>query len=241
MQASTVQLAQNPELHNATRIHRALTAQLERRILQWIAARAPRWLTSAQLTLLGFAAQCAAGLFFAVARTHRLALLTVILCIALNWLGDSLDGNLARLRHQERPRYGFYVDHIVDVLGSVALMTGLAASGFVHPFIALAMLITFLVLAAESFLATYTLGRFELAHSFFGPTEIRLLLIAGAVALLHSPWTTLFGHRFLLFDLGGTVAICGMSSIALAVALRHTRQLYRAEPIPASPSPAPER
>jgi phosphatidylglycerophosphate synthase len=237
MQASTASHVQNPEFHHATRVHRALTASLEKRILQWIAVRAPVWLSSDQLTALGLVAQCAAGLFYLVAHTLRLALVAVIACIALNWLGDSLDGTLARVRHHERPRYGFYVDHIVDVLGAVALMTGLTFSGFLHPRVAISMLIAFLVLSAESYLATYTVGRFEMAHSLFGPTEIRLLLIAGNLALLHSPYSTVFGHRFLLFDIGGIIGTGGMGAMALVTTIRHTRELYRQEPLPATQAP----
>ena len=94
---------------------------------QWMAERAPRWLTSDQLT--------AARLRRADRRrrsptpspaTTRYALLAVILCLVLNWFGDSMDGTLARVRHQQRPRYGFYVDHMVDVFGAIALMCGLA-------------------------------------------------------------------------------------------------------------------
>jgi phosphatidylglycerophosphate synthase len=215
----------------ATRIHPALTASLERRLLHSLAAHAPRWLTSDQLTALGLAAQLAAGAFYALARHHRAALLLVNLCILLNWLGDSLDGTLARVRHQQRPRYGFYVDHIVDIFGALALMAGLALSGLVHPPVAIAMLVAFLVLSAESYLATYTLARFELSQGPFGPTEIRLLLIAGNFALLHSPFCHIFGHRLLLFDLGGTIATAGMAAMALLVTARHTAQLFHEEPL----------
>ena len=231
MQASPVAYAQNTKFRSATRVQRALTAAAEKRALAWLAARTPRWISSDQLTALGLLAQCAAGASYALAHAHRLALMAATVCIALNWLGDSLDGTLARFRRQERPRYGFYVDHMVDVLGSVALMCGLAFSGFLHPAVAVAMLIAFLVLSAESYLATYTLGRFEMAHSLLGPTEIRLLLIAGNLALLRNPYSVLFGHRFLLFDLGGVVATVGMAGMAMVTALRHTRQLDREEPL----------
>jgi archaetidylinositol phosphate synthase len=177
----------------AERIHQALTASLEKRLLQAIATHLPAWVTSDQLTLLGFIAQLAAGIAYALAHTHRSALLLVILCIIANWFGDSLDGTLARIRNQQRPRYGFYVDHMVDVFGALALMSGMAASGFVHPAVAIAMLIAFLLLACESYLATYTLGRFELSQGFFGPTEIRLLMILGNLALLRNPYAHVFG------------------------------------------------
>ncbi|HTJ30227.1 MAG TPA: CDP-alcohol phosphatidyltransferase family protein, partial [Acidobacteriaceae bacterium] len=172
-----------------------------------------------------------AGLFYALARYNRFALLAVILCLMLNWLGDSLDGTLACTRNQQRPRYGFYVDHVADIFGSVALMCGLGYSGYLHWPIAIAMLIGFLLLAAESFLATYTLHSFQLSAGIFGPTEIRILLIAGNLALLHSPYSNLFGHTFLLFDLGGAIAAVCMGVTVLALAVRHTIALYRQEPL----------
>ncbi len=216
----------------ARRVNQALTARLEKRVLQWMAERAPGWVTSDRLTLLGLGAQIGAGVCYALTRFDRRALLLVIVCLALNWLGDSLDGTLARVRGQERPRYGFYVDHMVDIFGSAALMCGLGFSGLLHWPIAMAMLIAFLILSSESYLATYTLSCFKLSQGMFGPTEIRILLVMGNLAALRSPYSTLFGHRMLLFDLGGAIAATGMAAMALTVTVRHTAQLYRQEPLP---------
>jgi archaetidylinositol phosphate synthase len=216
----------------ARRTNQALTASLEKRALQWMAQRAPRWLSSDQLTLLGFIAQLGAGAAYALSRHHPHVLLLVILCLTLNWFGDSMDGTLARIRCQQRPRYGFYVDHMVDIFGAVALMCGLGCSGYLHGQTAIAMLIAFLLLAGESYLATYTLSHFQLSQGLFGPTEIRLLLIAGNLALLRNPYATLFGHRMLLFDLGGAIAAACMFATAILLTLRHTVQLYREEPLP---------
>jgi phosphatidylglycerophosphate synthase len=220
--------------HSATRINRSLTAPIERRVLEGMADRAPRWVTSDRLTLLGFSAQIACGACFALARYDRRLLLGAVVCLALNWLGDSLDGTLARVRHVERPRYGFYVDHMADVFGSVALMLGLGCSGYIHWHVAIVMLLAFLVLAAESYLATYTLSRFQLSQGLFGPTEIRIVLAIGTLELLRSPYTAILGHRFLLFDIGGSIAAAIMLVMAVNVALRHTAQLYREEPLPAA-------
>lgn len=232
MSTNAAMLDKGTQFQTAKRINHSLTARIEKRALLWMAERAPSWLTSDQLTVLGLTAQIGAGVCYALTRFNKLWLLAVILCLILNWLGDSLDGTLARVRNRQRPRYGFYVDHIVDIFGAVALMAGLGASGFLHWQIAMAMLVAFLLLSGESYLATYTLGCFELSQGFFGPTEIRLLLIAGNLALLRSPYATLLGHRFLLFDVGGAIAATGMFAMAIMVAVRHVAQLYRQEPLP---------
>jgi phosphatidylglycerophosphate synthase len=231
MGAQVVTVKGEAEFQSARRVNQALTAKMEKRALHWMAERAPGWVSSDQLTVLGLSAQIGAGIFYALSRYDRRALLLVIVCLALNWLGDSLDGTLARVRRQERPRYGFYVDHMVDIVGAVALMCGLGASGLLHWQTAIAMLIAFLVLSSESYLATYTLKCFELSQGIFGPTEIRILLAMGNLAALRSPYATVFGHRVLLFDLGGVIATLGMAGMAIAVAARHTAQLYRQEPL----------
>jgi len=181
------------------------------------------------LTLLGLLAQIGAGGFYVLSRENKYALLGVIACIVLNWFGDSMDGTLARVRNQQRPRYGFYVDHMMDIFGATALMCGLGMSGFVHWPVAIAMLVAFLLLSAESYLATYTLSTFQMSQGVFGPTEIRILLIIGNVALLRSPYAEVFGHRYLLFDVGGVIAASGMMVMAVAITLRHTAELYRQE------------
>jgi archaetidylinositol phosphate synthase len=216
----------------ASRLNQSLTASIEKRALQWMAERAPAWLTSDQLTILGFGAQIGAGIFYALSRYNRSALLMVIVCLILNWLGDSMDGTLARVRLQQRPRYGFYVDHMVDIFGAVALMCGLGYSGFAHWQTAIAMLIAFLLLSSESYLATYTLSCFQMSQGIFGPTEIRILLILGNLALLRSPYATLFSHKLLLFDLAGAIGAVVMFVMAVVITLRHTAELYRQEPLP---------
>ena len=216
----------------ALRINRSLTASAEKRLLEFLARHTPRATTSDHLTLLGLTAQIAAGIFYALSRTHALFLLAVNACILLNWLGDSLDGTLARVRQQQRPRFGFYVDHITDLFGASALLTGLALSGFAHWPVALAMLTAFLLLSAESFLATHTLARFEMSQFLFGPTELRLLLITANLFVLRSPYAHVLSHRILLFDLGGSIGALCMFALVLILAFRHTSQLFREEPLP---------
>ena len=211
---------------NAVRIQESFTARLERRALVWMAERMPTWINSDHLTLLGTLGMVLAGGSYLYARWNRIGLLLVILFLALNWFGDSLDGTLARVRNRQRPRYGFYVDHIVDAFGALSLMLGLAFSGYIHAWVAVGMLISFLLLSIEVHLATYTLGKFQMSYWKFGPTEIRILLAIGNVRLFVDPFAHIAGQRYLLFDIGGCIAIAGMSLMAIVSTFRHTRQLY---------------
>src|SRR5277367_5287964 len=215
----------------AIRLQQSLVAAVEKRTLIWLAERTPRRINSDHLTLMGFTAQCLAGVCYALARWNRYALLLGIGFLALNWLGDSLDGTLARVRNCQRPRYGFYVDHIADTFAAFFLMGGLALSGYIHAAIAFGMLVAFLMLSIEAYLATYTLGQFQLSYWKLGPTEIRLLLAAGNLALPRWPTVTVLGTQLHLLDVGGVIAIAGMAVMLIVSALQHTRTLYREEQI----------
>src|SRR6266852_103242 len=187
----------------AERSHTSLLASAEKRALLWIAARLPEWVNSDHLTTLGFVALVGAGAAYWWASVNPYGLLVVIPLLALNWFGDSLDGTLARVRNRQRPRYGFYVDHILDTMGGLFLMGGLAISGIVDWRIALGMFIAFLMLSVEVYLAAYTLGKFRLSFAKFGPTEIRILLALGNVALWFHPDMRIFGSSYRVFDVGG--------------------------------------
>jgi archaetidylinositol phosphate synthase len=217
------------DFRNATRVQEAITAPLERKLLLWLAAKTPEPISVDHLTALGFVAQILASIFYALSRWNKYYLLLATFFIAVNWLGDSLDGTLARYRNRLRPRYGFYVDHMADTFGAVFLMSGLALSGFLHWQIAVGMLVAFLVLSIESYLTTYTLGKFRMSYALFGPTEIRILLMIGNIALIFRPHTRLMGREFMLFDVGGAIAIAGMAGMAIVATISHTARLYREE------------
>jgi phosphatidylglycerophosphate synthase len=214
------------------RIQESWVAALEKRALVWLAVRVPERIGPDHLTLMGLAAQIAAGVFYALAGWNRHALLAVIVCLALNWLGDSLDGTLARVRQRLRPRYGFYVDHMVDSFGALALMGGLALSRYMHAWIAIGLLIGFLLLSIQTYLATYTLGEFRLSFWRFGPTELRILLALGNLALLWKPHVHFLGGDYRLFDVGGMIGLTGMTLMLLVFTTQNTARLYREERIP---------
>src|SRR5882762_5235678 len=214
---------------NAIRLQESFTARAERKALVWLAARLPSWVNSDHLTIVGFVAMFLAGASYALVRTNRVGLILASIFLALNWFGDSLDGTLARVRNRQRPRYGFYVDHMIDTVGGLFLMGGLAISGIVDWRIALGMFIAFLMLSVEVYLAAYTLGKFRLSVAKLGPTEIRILLALGNTALWFHHDVQIFGSPYRVFDVGGIVAIAGMAFMLVILTIRNTIKLYRAE------------
>jgi phosphatidylglycerophosphate synthase len=213
------------------REHGSLTAAAEKRLLVRIAGRLPRSINSDHLTLLALFAMVLAGAGFALSRWDLRTLWLVIVALALNWFGDSLDGTVARVRREERPRYGFYVDHVLDIVGISVLMGGLACSGFMSPVIALSVLVAYLLVAGEVFLATAVHSVFRMSFAGFGPTELRIVLAVGTIALFRDPHVDLGAlGRIRLFDVGGVIATAGML-VALAVAVvRNTAALAKLEP-----------
>lgn len=216
----------------ATRVHTSMLAAAEKRLLVRMAGRLPAWVNSDHLTLLAGVAMAAAGACYWAGPGFPLAMPGAILFLALNWFGDSLDGTLARVRHHERPRYGFYVDHVLDVIGILCLLAGFALGGFMTPLVAAGFLVSYYLLMVEIALATHAAGTFRISFWKFGPTELRILLAAGTLQLMRSPYVTVAGERFLLFDIGGVVAIVALLVTFAVSAWKTGRLLYALEPLP---------
>ncbi len=222
----------------AKRVHTSLLAAAEKRVLIWLAERLPAAVNSDHLTVLAGAAMLGIGISYWLAPFRPALLLVVVVLLAVNWFGDSLDGTVARVRHHERPRYGFYVDHVLDAVGILFLFGGLMLGGYMSPLAGGGFLIAYYLLTIEIALATHAVGTFRISYWKFGPTELRLLLAAGTLQLLRSPFVDVFGFRVLLFDLGGAIAIVGLITTFIISAARNTRTLYRAEPLPPREKPA---
>jgi archaetidylinositol phosphate synthase len=215
------------------REHRSVLADIEKRTLVTIARRLPRWMNSDHLSALGLAGMALASASFVAFRWNPWAAAAgVIAALAVNWFGDSLDGTVARVRNQQRPRYGFYVDHAIDIAGSSMLFAGMAGSGLMSPLVAMTLLAAYLLVSAESYLATHAAGIFRMSFLGFGPTELRIVLAIGVLRATTSPTSTIGGVTLQLFDIGGAVAAAGLVFAFLVSSLRNTRALYLAEPIP---------
>ena len=227
--------------HVHVRQHRSVLARAEKQLLIWMARRLPSWINSDHLTCLALIAMAAAGIGYWLLRFDTRAVWVVVAALAVNWFGDSLDGTLARVRAVERPRYGYYVDHVLDIVGTTMLFAGLAGSTYMSPLIALGVLIAYLLVAGEVFLATTTRGVFRISSFGIGPTELRILLAIGTIALPGNPHVSLgpFG-RMPLFDFGGLVAIAGMLVALVFAVWGNTSALAKLEPrkrpAPSAPS-----
>jgi phosphatidylglycerophosphate synthase len=208
------------------RVHQAMTADLEKRLLVWIAGRLPGWINSDHLTALGALAMLGVGVCFWTGGT---ALALVIPLLAANWFGDSLDGTVARVRNRQRPRYGYYVDHVLDAVGFAALFGGLVLGGHMAPVIGVGLLAAYYLLLVEIALATHARGTFRISFFSVGPTELRLLLALGTLQLMRSDVVAIAGHRWLLFDVGGAVGIAGFLLTFVQAAIRNGSALYGEE------------
>jgi phosphatidylglycerophosphate synthase len=155
-----------------------------------------------------------------------------VLCLGVNWFGDSLDGTLARVRDRQRPRYGFYVDHILDSFGSLFLIGGLGLSGYMTGAVAMGLIVTYFLLSIELYLATYCVGVFRLSFSIWGPTELRIVLAIGTFVLFWKPMVMIAGKTYFLCDVAAGVAIAGMLLMTIVNTIRNTVRLYREERIP---------
>jgi archaetidylinositol phosphate synthase len=210
-----------------------LLAGAEKRVLIWLARRLPPRINSDHLSTLGLTGMLSAGASFAAFPFTPFAAVGVVISLAVNWFGDSLDGTVARVRGHERPRYGYYVDHVMDLAGTTLLIGGLACSGLMSPVNAAILLAAYLLVSAETYLATHARGIFQMSFLGCGPTELRLLLAVGALRGAYDPWASIgpFG-AVRLFDLGAALATIGLVIAFLVSAVRNTRALYAAEALP---------
>jgi archaetidylinositol phosphate synthase len=218
------------KFQESRRIHTSLLAPIEKRCLIWLAERMPRGINSDHLTALAGVSMLLAGICYWKGSPPALA--GVVVLLALNWFGDSLDGTLARVRRHERPRYGYYVDHVLDVLSILFIFAGLILGGHMSMPFGAGFLLAYYLVMIQIALAAHALGTFQISFWMFGPTELRILLAAGTLRLMTSDEVAIAGSRYLLFDIGAGVAIVGLLIVFVTSAVGNTIALYRAEPLP---------
>jgi archaetidylinositol phosphate synthase len=161
------------------RVNDSLLGPLERVALTWMASRLPAWLLPDHLTFVGLIGALLTGAGFILSHWYLPWLFLACVGLLANWFGDSLDGTLARLRHIERPQYGFFVDHTCDLFSQVIIFISLGASPCTHFGVACLGLITFLMAFIYTLIGLQVKGELQITYFGFGPTEIRALLFLG--------------------------------------------------------------
>ncbi len=223
-------VSETPAQH--TRTAGFVLARFEKWALPRLARKLPGRVLPDHLTLLGLAAATAIGAGYVLSNRDPAWLWAVNAALVAHWFGDSLDGTLARVRHIERPRYGFYVDHISDAYATFAIGLGMGLSPFMLLGTSLAIVVAYLVLSINVYLETYLFGEFRYGYGVVGPTEARILLIGlnlTALAARGLPFN-LFGIGMTVFDIAGIAAAGGMAALLAARVGRNLRTLAALEP-----------
>jgi archaetidylinositol phosphate synthase len=216
----------------ATREPSFLLAVPEKRLLRWIASRLPRWILPDDLTAVGVLAALGICAAYQLSNDGTGWLWVASALLVIQWLGDSLDGTLARVRKIERPTYGYYIDHLVDAISTAAIGIGLGLSPYMLLSIGTLIVVGYLVLSINVYLESYAFGRFSIGYGYIGPTEVRLILIALNTALALG-----WGLDFNLVDVDLTVLdVIGLGIAATMLVLlvgraaRNLRELGKREP-----------
>ena len=214
------------------RTYEFILAPFEKRVLPKLAAALPDWVVPDHLTLLGLLASTALAVAYMLSNRNPHWLWLANAALVVNWYGDSLDGTLARSRKIERPRYGFYLDHLTDAYSTLAVGVGLGLSPFMLLSVGLAIAIVYLLMSINVYLETHVFGEFGLGYGRFGPTEARVILM-----LLNTMAVFGFALPFhlltvgaTLFDVVGLAAATAMLGLLLARIIRNLRSLARLEP-----------
>jgi archaetidylinositol phosphate synthase len=205
-----------------------LLAVPEARVLEWIARRLPSRVKPDHLTALGVVAAIGIAAAYVLSNGDETWLWAASALLVVHWLGDSLDGTLARVRQSERPRYGYYLDHLVDAFATAAIGIGLGLSPYMLLAVGLAIVIVYLILSINTYLETHAFGTFTLGYGRLGPTEARLMLIGLNTALVLGIGTEVLGVSVL--DAAGIAIAAAMILALIGRAGRNLRKLAELEP-----------
>jgi archaetidylinositol phosphate synthase len=235
-----------PELGKAVEAEREagfLLAIPEKRLLRSLAARLPRWILPDDLTVLGVLAALGVCAAYQLSNQDLAWLWVASGLLVVQWIGDSLDGTLARVRKIERPTYGYYIDHIVDAVATAAIGIGLGLSPLMLLSIGTLIVVGYLILSINVYLESFAFGRFNIGYGFVGPTEVRLILIAinTAVALGWGLSFHAFDLRLTALDLFGLAIVAVMCAVLIVRVTKNLRELSRREPAASRRARSPVR
>ena len=226
-------------IKQSTRIQTSVLNGLEKKILLWLAERQPKWIDSDTLTLIGFIGSVVIAAGYILSNYKVQFLWLASLGFIINWYGDSLDGTLARYRKQQRPVYGFYIDHTMDAVNEIFMFMGVGLSPFMRFDLACILLVIYLMLTLNVSMNAHLKGEFRLSYAKLGPTEFRLIaIIVNTVLVFAKPLRTwvwalpgIFSALELhALDLVGIVILLALALIYNATVLHDARYYARIDP-----------
>lgn len=226
------QAVEGPRAVEAERTGGFILAKPEKRLLEGIARRLPRWILPDDLTALGILASLSICAAYALSNNGSAWLWAASALLVVQWFGDSLDGTLARVRKIERPTYGYYIDHLVDAISTAAIGIGLGLSPYMLLSTGTLIVVGYLVLSINVYLESFAFGRFQIGYGYVGPTEMRLILIGlnTALALGSGLGFRLVGLTLTPLDVIGLVVVGAMTLMLAARSTKNLRELSRLEP-----------
>lgn len=205
------------KVKQSQRIQTSILSKAEKKVLNWLAARQPAWVTSDMLTAVGCVGTVLIALGYALSGKDINFLWLATLGLLVNWYGDSLDGTLARYRGTQRPTYGFFVDHMVDCMSEVVMFVGLGLSPLIHFNLAMLALVCYLLMSIYVYITAHLKGQFKLSYAKLGPTELRVLAALVNTVLIYVAAIRDFSLDLAVF--GRSVSLSLLDLVAIAICL----------------------
>lgn len=227
----------------AVRVQTSVLNAAEKKALVWMAERTPSWITSDMLTFTGFLGSVLIFVGCILSNNNILWLWLSCFGLVVNWLGDSMDGTIARVRNQQRPRYGFFLDHNVDCINEALMFTGIGLTPLMNLNIALACLVMYLILSIYVYINSHLKGEFKLTYAKMGPTEFRLVVFIALLLFMYV--TPMREYEKDLVVLGRPMTIKIMDYIAavifVALVVAYLVSLYKDKKYYAALEPLPRK
>ncbi len=223
----------------SVRIQTSFLNAAEKKALVWLAERQPKWMTSDILTFIGFLGAVIIAVGYALSANPVFLWLASFGWI-INWYGDSLDGTLARVRKQQRPVYGFFIDHTVDCINESIMIIGIGMSPFMQFDVAIMCLVAYLLISVYVYISAHLKGEFKLTYGKMGPTELRVIMIIVNTLWFFIPWLReysldikMFGsiYSFSVLDFVGIFLFVGILIAYFGSLIKDGREYAKADPL----------
>ena len=216
------------EKENSVRVQTSFLNAIEKKVLVWLAGRQPSWVTSDMLTFIGFVGAVIVAVGYALCSNPAFLWLASLGWI-INWYGDSLDGTLARVRGQQRPVYGFFIDHNVDCINEAIMFIGIGLSPLMNLDIALLVLAAYLIISIYVYISAHLKGEFKLTYGKMGPTELRVIMVIVNTLWFFIPWLREYRCEFNALGSAWSLSILDFVAIAIfiGIAASYITSLYK--------------